>query len=62
MHFHQFNIIYYQVLALEALQNAAESFLIGLLEDANLCYIQANWITILPKDIFHIKRIAGCQI
>ena len=33
------------------LQEAAEAFLVGLLEDANLCAMHAKRITIMPKDI-----------
>ena len=37
--------------ALIALQEAAEAYLIGIFEDANLCAIHAKRITIMPKDI-----------
>jgi histone H3 len=37
--------------ALIALQEAAEAYIIGIFEDANLCAIHAKRITIMPKDI-----------
>ena len=37
--------------AIEALQEAAEAYLIGLMEDTNLCAIHAKRVTIMPKDI-----------
>ena len=43
--------LYFQVCMVMALQEAVEYFLTGLLEDANLCVIHAQYITIMPKDI-----------
>eukprot|EP00741_Cyanophora_paradoxa_P007146 tig00000123_g6917.t1 len=43
--------------AVDALQEAAEAFLIGLFEDANLCAIHAGRVTIMPKDIHLARRI-----
>ena len=37
--------------AIIALQEASEAYLIGLLEDSNLCAIHAKRVTIMPKDI-----------
>ena len=34
-----------------ALQEAAEAYLVGLLEDSNLCAIHAKRVTIMPRDI-----------
>jgi len=45
--------------ALEALQEAAEAYLIGFFEDANLAAIHAKRVTIMPKDIALAKRIRG---
>ena len=42
-----------------ALQEAAESFLVGLFEDANLCAIHGNRITIMKKDMDLARRIRG---
>ena len=45
--------------ALEAIQTAAEAYLVGLFEDANLCALHAKRVTIMIKDIFLAKRIRG---
>ena len=37
--------------AVLALQEAGEAFLVGLLEQANICAIHAKQVTIMPKDI-----------
>ena len=37
--------------AILCLQEAAEAYLVGLLEDTNLCNIHAKRVTIMPKDI-----------
>jgi histone H3 len=43
--------IRYQATALAASQEASEAYLIGLLEDTNLCAIHARRVTIMPKDM-----------
>jgi len=48
-----------QAVALEALQHAAEAYLILLFEDTNLCAIHAKRITIMPKDMQLARRIRG---
>ena len=40
----------FQGIAIKALQEAGEAFLVGLLEQANLCAIHAKGITVMPKD------------
>ena len=40
-----------QSLVVLALQEAGEAFLVGLLEQANMCAIHAKWVTIMPRDI-----------
>ena len=40
-----------------ALQEAAEAYLIQLLEDSNSCAIHAKQVTILPKDMQLARRI-----
>ena len=40
----------FQSAAVLALQEAGEAFLVGLLEQANLCTIHAKWVTIMPRD------------
>ncbi|KAH7404462.1 hypothetical protein KP509_15G026500 [Ceratopteris richardii] len=48
-----------QALALEALKEEAQAFLISMLEDSNLCAIHAKQVTIQPKDIQLARRIRG---
>ena len=38
------------------LQEAAEAYVVGLMEDTNLCAIHAKRVTIMPKDI----QLASC--
>lgn len=45
--------------ALQALQEGSEAYLVGLLEDSNLCAIHAKRVTIMPKDIQLSRRIRG---
>ncbi len=45
--------------ALEALQEAAEAYLVSLFEDTNLCAIHAKRVTITPKDLHLARRIRG---
>ena len=42
-----------------ALQEAGEAFLVGLLEQTNICAIHAKWVTIIPKDRQLAHRIRG---
>jgi len=49
----------FQAVALSALQEGAESFLIGMFEDTNLCAIHAKRVTIMPKDMQLARRIRG---
>ncbi|MED6278317.1 hypothetical protein CHARACLAT_022512 [Characodon lateralis] len=49
----------WQVVALMALQEAAEAFLVLLLSDANLCAIHAKRVTVFPRDIQLARRIRG---
>ena len=43
--------IRFQSGAIMALQEASEAYLVGLLEDSNLCTVHAKRVTIMPKDI-----------
>lgn len=49
----------FQSAALECLQEAAEAYLVGLMEDTNLCAIHAKRVTIMVKDMLLAKRIRG---
>ena len=49
----------FQASAIMALQEACESYLVGLFEDTNLCAIHAQRVTIMPKDMQLARRIRG---
>ena len=49
----------FQSVAIMALQEAGEMFLVGLLEQVNICAIHARRVTIMPKDIQLAQRIRG---
>lgn len=53
------NDLRFQGTAIMALQEAAEAYLVGLFEDANLCAIHAKRMTIKPTDIQIARRIRG---
>ena len=44
---------------LEAMREATEAYLVGLLEDANLCTIHAKRQTVMKKDIVLADKIRG---
>jgi histone H3 len=52
----------FQSTAILALQEAAEAYLVGLFEDANLCAIHARRVTIMPKDMWLARRIRGASL
>ncbi|KAF9018598.1 histone-fold-containing protein [Hymenopellis radicata] len=49
----------FQSSALNALQEAAEAFLVELFEAANMAAIHAKRVTIMPRDMLLVKRIRG---
>ena len=49
----------FQPTALLALQEAAESYVVGVFEDVNLCAIHARRVTIMPRDMQLALRIRG---
>ena len=53
------NDLRFQSSAVLALQEAAESYMVGLFEDTNLCAIHAKRVTIMPKDMQLARRIRG---
>ncbi|AOA62513.1 Histone H3 [Komagataella phaffii CBS 7435] len=57
--FIQGEMFQWQSVAILALQEAAEAFLVGLLEDTNLCALHAKRVTIMQKDIQLARRIRG---
>lgn len=51
----------WRVDAIEALQHAAEDYLVNLLTDANLCAIHAKRVTLMEKDMYLARRIRGLR-
>ena len=51
--------IRFQSSALMALQEASEAYLVGLLEDTNMCAVHAKRVTIMSKDLLLARRIRG---
>ena len=49
----------FQSTAILALQEASETYLVGLFEDTNLCALHAKRVTIMTKDIQLARRIRG---
>ena len=47
--------------AIICLQEAAEAYIVGLMEDTNLCAIHAKRVTIMPKDIQLACHIWGAS-
>ena len=54
----QYNM-HFQMHTILTLQEAAEAYLAGLLEDANICAIHMKHVTIMPKDIKLTQFICG---
>ena len=42
-----------------ALQEATETYMVGIFEDTNLCAIHAKRVTIMTRDMQLAKRIRG---
>lgn len=55
------NSLRFSGVAIQALQHAAENYLVHLFEDANICAIHANRVTIQAKDIQLARRIRGVK-
>ena len=51
--------MHFQGSTIICLQEATEAFLVGLMEDTNLCAIHAKRVTIMPKDIQLARCIWG---
>lgn len=52
----------FQSSAVLAIQEAAESYMISLLADTNLCAIHAQRVTIMPRDIKLARRLRGERV
>ncbi|XP_054133665.1 histone H3-like centromeric protein A [Melozone crissalis] len=50
---------HWQSMALLALQEAAEAFMVRLLEDAYLCSLHARRVTLIPQDLQLARRLRG---
>lgn len=48
--------------ALQCLQEAAESFMVSIFEDSNLCAIHTKRITVMPRDMSLALRLRGGKI
>ncbi|KAI4109504.1 MAG: hypothetical protein L6R37_000479 [Teloschistes peruensis] len=53
------DVLRWQSMAIQALQESAEAFMVHLFEDTNLCAIHAKRVTIMQKDIQLARRIRG---
>jgi len=53
------NVPRFQVSAVLALQEAAEAYLVGLFQDAQLCAIHGKRVTVMSKEIQLARRIRG---
>ena len=49
----------FQQATIAALHEATEYYIVGLMEDTNLCAIHARRVTIMPKDMQLARRIRG---
>ncbi len=49
----------FQASAITALQSATEAYVVGVLEDSNLCAIHAKRVTVMQSDIRLARRIRG---
>merc|ERR1712094_88056 len=51
--------LYFQRQALLALQEATETYLVGVFEDTNLAAIHGKRVTIMPRDLQLARRLRG---
>lgn len=51
--------LYWKTTALQALQEAAEWYLVGLFQHAYLCALHAKRVTLMPEDMYLARRIRG---
>jgi histone H3 len=49
----------FQASAITALQSATEAYVVGVLEDSNLCAMHAKRVTVMQRDILLARRIRG---
>ena len=48
-----------QSTAILAMQEAGETFLVGVVEQYNLCMLHVKRVTIMPKDVQLVRHITG---
>ena len=41
----------FQLVAIQALQEESEAYLVGLLEDSQMCTTHTKWVTVMVKDM-----------
>ena len=49
----------WQSSALAAIQEASESYVVGMLSDSNLCALHGRRVTVMPRDIHLARRLRG---
>jgi histone H3 len=49
----------FQSLAVLALHEASEAYMVGMVEDTNLAALHAKRVTIMPRDILIARRLRG---
>ena len=49
----------FQQMGVEALQHAAEAFLVEVFENANMCSLSAKRVTLMPRDIRVTRSLRG---
>ena len=47
----------FQSAAIQALQEGAEAYIVGLLEDSQMCMTHAKRVTVIPKDMQLVRRL-----
>jgi histone H3 len=52
-------LLRFQSVALEAIQEATEAYMVALLADTNLCAIHGRRVTIQPRDVQLALRLRG---
>ncbi|RWS20590.1 histone 3-like protein [Leptotrombidium deliense] len=53
--------VLWQASALEALQEAAETYLVELFENSNIVAINSKRVTVMPRDMQTVRRIRGLR-
>jgi histone H3 len=49
----------FQSLAVLALHEASEAYMVGMFEDTNLCALHEKRVTIMPRDMLLARRLRG---